>query len=551
MSTTYGPHPFPTADEIGGFWAFDKMHAPRPITPLSGAVILPTMSDGFTDAQAEYDSPMVIQDKWINYHYFAAFGPHTDADIVADRLSRYEDTLAAKFPLVGPRWENEWKPALITMVEQNKRDDWSGLTNAELRDKFDWFSQHQYHQWYIHGHINFALMSAAAFCDMYDDIMSPVSTTESYECLQGYRTRSVDAANALWNLSRHIRHDETLSDAFRTSAPKELTEILGQTPAGKAFLGDFDAFLFEFGWRSDAVYDMADITWREDPSIPLGALRGYIDRPDAENPEHHLARSTARREELMIAARAAIANDPHRAAAFERQFEAASYNLPLTEDHAFWIDQCGIAVFRRFVLEIGSRLVTNGALDQVDDVHYLFPHELKAALIDGTNYRADVAQRRAEMVECAKLDVPPFLGTPPLPPAPGEKIDPFLEAVAVRLLGLVPPTENTDPNLIVGVAGSKGIVTGTARVMKSLAEASDVDEGDIVVCEMTLPPWVPLFSIAAAFVTDTGGVLSHCAIVAREVGLPAVVGTQIGTIAIKTGQTLTVDGNAGTIRIHA
>ena len=86
--------------------------------------------------------------------------------------------------------------------------------------------------------------------------------------------------------------------------------------------------------------------------------------------------------------------------------------------------------------------------------------------------------------------------------------------------------------------------------MKSLAEASDVDEGDVVVCEMTLPPWVPLFSIAAAFVTDTGGVLSHCAIVAREVGIPAVVGTQIGTTAIKSGQTITVDGYLGTIRIH-
>jgi rifampicin phosphotransferase len=465
-------------------------------------------------------------------------------------MSRYDQTLAAKFPLVGPRWESEWKPALIAVVEQNKRADWSGLSNAELSDKFDWFHQHQYRQWYVHGHINFALLSAAAFCDMYDEIMSPTSTTESYECLQGYRTRSVDAANALWNLSRRIRHDETLSHAFRSSAPKDLIEVLGQTPAGRAFLGDFDAFLFEFGWRSDAVYDMADVTWREDPSIPLGALGGYIDLPDAENPEHHLARSMARREELMVAARAAVAHHPERAADFERRFAAASYNLPLTEDHAFWIDQCGIAVFRRFVLEVGARLVANGSLDQVDDVHYLFPDELKAALASRTDCRAEVAQRRAEMIECAKLDVPPILGTPPPPPGPGEKVDPFIEAVVVRLLGIVPPSDNTDPNLITGVAGSKGTVTGTARVVTSLAEASDVDEGDIVVCEMTLPPWVPLFSIASAFVTDTGGVLSHCAIVAREVGIPAVVGTQIGTMAIQTGQTITVDGNAGTVRIH-
>ena len=149
------------------------------------------------------------------------------------------------------------------------------------------------------------------------------------------------------------------------------------------------------------------------------------------------------------------------------------------------------------------------------------------------------------MAEWEKLTPPPALGTPP-PPAE----DPFMDAVVVRLLGVVPPEENPDPKLLKGVAGSGGTITGTARVVRSLAEASDIEDGDIVVCEMTLPPWVPLFSIAGAFVTDTGGVLSHCAIVAREFGLPAVVGTQFGTSAIKTGQTVTVDGNAGTVRIH-
>ena len=140
--------------------------------------------------------------------------------------------------------------------------------------------------------------------------------------------------NALWNLSRRIRHDETLNHAFIPRSPKELIEVLGQTPAGRAFLADFDAFLFEFGWRSDAVYDMADVTWREDPSIPLGALAGYIDLPDAENPEHHLARSIARREELMVAARVADCPRSRPGRRIRRYLEAASYNLPLTEDHA-------------------------------------------------------------------------------------------------------------------------------------------------------------------------------------------------------------------------
>ena len=122
-----------------------------------------------------------------------------------------------------------------------------------------------------------------------------------------------------------------------------------------------------------------------------------------------------------------------------------------------------------------------------------------------------------------------------------------MDALVFRLLGMVPPEENTDPNVLRGVAGSPGVYTGKARVVRSLAEAGDLDDGEILVCEMTLPPWVPLFSVAGAVVADVGGVLSHCAIVAREFDLPAVVGSQVGTVVIKDGQTITVDGNKGVV----
>ena len=102
--------------------------------------------------------------------------------------------------------------------------------------------------------------------------------------------------------------------------------------------------------------------------------------------------------------------------------------------------------------------------------------------------------------------------------------------------------------MLKAVAGSPGVYTGTARVVRSLSGALDeLEEGEVMVCEMTLPPWVPLFSIAGAVVSDVGGVLSHSAIVAREFGLPAVVGTNIGTTVITTGQTITVDGRKGIV----
>lgn len=110
----------------------------------------------------------------------------------------------------------------------------------------------------------------------------------------------------------------------------------------------------------------------------------------------------------------------------------------------------------------------------------------------------------------------------------------------------------TDQNALQlsGVAGAGGIATGTARVATSLAEAAELADGEILVCPMTAPPWVPLISIAAAVVTDTGGVNSHSAIVAREIGIPAVVGTEHATSTITTGQVVTVDGDTGVVAIH-
>ena len=105
--------------------------------------------------------------------------------------------------------------------------------------------------------------------------------------------------------------------------------------------------------------------------------------------------------------------------------------------------------------------------------------------------------------------------------------------------------------MIKGIAASPGTVSGTAKVLKDLSEAGKLEPGDIMVCEMTLPPWTPLFSTAAAVVADSGGILSHCAIVAREYRIPCVVGTAVGTQVLKDGMKLTVDGTRGIVRIDS
>jgi len=534
---------FPGPDEIEGFWALDKMHAPRPVTPLSFDLIVYTLAEGFTKAQAEYDCPIMVTAREVNHYFYVAFHPIPDEAEIADRMTRYHQKLDSMVPGVGKTWDEEWKPEVIAANVPLKTADWSGLSDADLVAKLDELTDQMRHQWWIHGHINFVLLSSSAFCDLYDAIMRPDDPTESYQTLHGFPTTSVDASRGLWALSRTVLASPALTEVFQTTAPRQLAAKLDQTDEGRAFRQQLNDFLFEYGWRHDAVYDLADVPWREDPSIPLASIANMMKLDDSEDPEVIYRQKVARREELMANVRAKLDDEPGTLAKFDELYEAAQYSFPLTEDHAFYIDQLFISVFRRFCLAVGDRLVAKGQIDRPDDVFYLYRGELVDTLTGGNDQRELVAERRASMEAAAQAGpAPTTLGTPPPPP---EAPDPFMDALVFRLLGMVPPEESADPGALKGVPGSHGVYTGTARVVRSLDEATELEDGEVMVCEMTLPPWVPVFSVAGAIVADVGGVLSHTAIVAREMGLPAVVGTEVGTTAIKTGQTITVDGTKG------
>jgi phosphohistidine swiveling domain-containing protein len=536
---------FPAPDEIEGYWALDKMHAPRPITPLSFDLVVRTLAEGFTKAQAEYDCPIMVSTREINHFFYVAFHPIPDEAEIKRRMVEYHDKLASKVPLIGKTWEEEWKPAVIAQNIPLKTADWSALSDAALVAKLDELTQLMRDQWWIHGHINFVLLSSSAFCDLYDKVMQPAEPTESYRTLQGFHTRSVDAARGLWELSRRALANPALKGLFETKEGAALLAGLDESEDGRDFRRQLDEFLFEFGWRSDAVYDLADVPWREDQSIPLASIKAMMELDDSDDPEVQYQRNVATRERLLANLREKLADDPDTMAKFDELYEAAQYSFPLTEDHAFYIDQLYISVFRRFVLAIGDRLVAKGVVAAPDDVHFLYRDEVVDALTNGGDRRDLVAERQASFARACAVSPPTELGTMPPPP---EVPDPFMDALVYRLLGIVPPEENTDPNVLKAVAGSPGVYTGPARVCRSLAQAIDeLDEGEVMVCEMTLPPWVPAFSVAGAVVADVGGILSHSAIVAREYGLPAVVGTNIGTTVIKDGQSITVDGNKGVV----
>ncbi len=156
-----------------------------------------------------------------------------------------------------------------------------------------------------------------------------------------------------------------------------------------------------------------------------------------------------------------------------------------------------------------------------------------------------VIERQAEMQQWANVPPAPRLGMDYGPPPD----NPVSRAIA-RFFGLEPvPESDVESGILIGTPGSAGKVTGTARVLIRLADAGRLNKGDILVTSTTSPPWTPLFATAGGIVTDTGGALSHCAIVAREYEIPAAVGVRMATAVIKDGDQIEVDGNTGTVRI--
>jgi pyruvate,water dikinase len=485
----------------------------------------------------------------MSYHLINRYGfsevtmfeePGTPA--FGQRIERHQATLHDVLPRMGDIWEHEWLPRIVPGVERARDGDLTVLDDDALIAEFDGMLDEFLDRYVVHGMLNFVTVSASMFADFYNEAFSPDDPTEAYQLLGGYPTRSVDAGRGLWALGRAISESDALRDAFESTDAADLPARLDEFPEGQAFASSLTEYLDEFGWRSD-VFEMADPMWREDPTIPLNTLQGYIGLDDSHDPEVRYRSAVELRERLMAQARERLADEPERLGQFNSMHEAARHYLTLTEDHNFWIDQVGNGVMRAGALEFGRRLAERGAIDSADDVFWLYLAEIREGL-QGTDQRALVTDRRAENERWAAIVPPPFIGEPPPPSG-----DPF-EAAMMKMFG-EPAEPSAEPNVITGAGASAGTVQGTVRVVTDLSQASKVREGDVMVCEMTMPAWTPLFSIASAVVADTGGVLSHCAIVSREYGMPCVVGTAVGTSVLQDGMLVTVDGSKGIVRIDA
>jgi pyruvate,water dikinase len=326
--------------------------------------------------------------------------------------------------------------------------------------------------------------------------------------------------------------------------------------ADPEFAAAFDEYQQTYGVRG-LRYEVAEETLAEAPEITLATIRDQLRQ--GYDPAAHVASRARRRRELMAEAQGALASRPPAdRARFERAVERASQAHPAHEDNEFYTISAPTALIRYAVLEMGRRLAARGVVEAMDDVFFLEIDEALAAMKDG-NHRQDLVRRRkGERAWVLAHPGPASYGKQPGPPPPLRVLPPAARAMMEAVVWQVDRgfaaersarKQAAGSTTLTGIGASAGRRTGTVRVVMGEHEFGKLEAGDVLVCPVTSPVWSVLFSRVTALVTDSGGVLSHPAIIAREYGIPAVVATGNGTELLKDGMRVTVDGSKGVVEV--
>ena len=332
------------------------------------------------------------------------------------------------------------------------------------------------------------------------------------ELLASGRSRTADANRALEALASRARADHQLGAAVSQLDPRALNVF-------PDFEADVQAYLAEYGHRETvSPVLVTPPTQGESPGFVLGLLAMLAANPPPPRPQ-------AQDPMGEVLAHPWLRRSRRRSALVERWVEAARAGMVFREDSHFYFLK-PLPILRRSLLELGGRLRDAGVLAAPEEVFHLRLEELEAirdpaAPGVASKLSAVVRRRSARRQELASVRL----------------IDP----------NAVFPRQHVGEALTTGTPASSGRATGPVKVIREPAEFGRLVAGDVLVCPYTNPGWTPLFQRAAAVVVDSGGPASHAAIVAREYGIPAVMGTGTGTSTLNDGQLVTVDGTSGRV----
>lgn len=568
IKTFFGDEEFPVTFEDGQkelLWVHDDLHIPNPVSPMYADI-------GGWWLKCDYmfrrfGTPFASDwiSKIINGYVYTAAIP-AEAGLTAEATeygARYtprtptDESYAAEIggylgwtlPHYAENFLVWWRERLVPEMTRNfERFDSYDTDSASLvelavllEDAIDMHDRH----WQIHWVLNFAQFSSTMNLN---SVIAEVHGEGDHSDITGRLQSSVDNRNwdsieELWKIKESVKNDAgVVAEAFGRSTGPEVMKALEATEEGRQFIAkEIETYQGVFGYKSMWAHEFSFRTWREDAAPIIEAIRGYLE-VDYDYP----AEIAAVAKDLE-AAKAEVVEGitGENLKKLQAALDLSLRMNPLTPDHHFYIDQGTNARVRLVLIAIGKELVKLGKLNDPEDVMYLRYNELRVLMAGSNSFDSEdlVGDRRDAREDAYELRPRDWVGT-----ATEENLAfPYLSLWAFPEKVLREPS--TVDGEIHGLGASKGIVEGTARVVLSPEQFAQVEGDEIVVCRMTSPAWVVLFTKISGLVTDAGGMASHPAVVSREFGLPAVVGTSDATRQIKTGDRVRVNGATGIVEI--
>ncbi|PRY49724.1 pyruvate,water dikinase [Geodermatophilus tzadiensis] len=567
-------------EDDGRFWFYNSMHFPEVVPAFDGLTSeIPYTAIGANTARLfSFPTTLGIEYRIVNGRVYITANPVTDPAQVERRLVHFQERAGhyyANWQRLYDGWQQRIE-ALIAEIEAvevprlGELDDLEVVTSSRgyasnhlLREEFhrciDLYSK----MW--HHHTEFLMLGYGAyvvffeFCKQAFPEMGDQMVARMVAGIDVTMYRPDDELKKLAALAV----DLDLADLFveGNEPDKVLGALQERGDAGRRWLAALEEA--KDPWFNVSVGDgfyHHHLSWADDLTVPFAALPRYVEQvragEDLSRPTDRLA---AERERIADEYRALLGSEDERAA-FDQMLGLCRQVFPYIESHKFYCEHWFSTRFFQKIRAFGQLLADRGVLADAEDVFHLRHVEIEDALADvqlawasgGTelgarHWRPIVARRKEIVAALAGWSPPPALG-----PVPESLNDP-----AVKMLwGITDETvqtwlgdEELDEDTVRGYAASPGVVEAVARVLLNANDIGQIREGEILVCPVTAPSWGPVFGKIAAAVSDIGGTMSHAAIVAREYGLPAVVGTGQATAKIRTGDRVRVDGDRGVVTV--
>ena len=562
------------------FWFYNAMHFPEPMPAFDVVTAeIPYTAIGANTARVFcFPTTLGIEHRIVNGRIYITAIPVTDPAEIERRLVTFQQRAGYYYENWDRLYEG-WKArmaGLIAEIEAIKvpqlpeLDDAAVVTNSTGVAQ-NHYVRENYHRcldlyskmW--HHHTEFLMLGYGAyvvffeFCKQAFPEISDQTVARMVAGIDVIMYRPDDELRRLARLAVEVGVDDLFTEGCSPEAV--LRAMTGRGEPGQRWLEGLEQAREPWFHVStgDGFYHHHR-SWNDDLTVPFAALPRYVrmvrDQEPIDRPTDLLK---AERERIVAEYRLLLPGDDERAA-FDQMLGLARVVFPYVEDHKFYCEHWFTTRFFGKIREFGGLLARQGVLAEAEDVFQLHHTEVDQALADvslawaaggtplGAAHFGPIIAERKQMLEAMRAwSPPPAIG--PVPEALNDPAVRMLWGITAQTLATWAATAASDGTEIHGYAASRGVVEGTARVLRSVNDIGQIRDGEILVCPVTAPSWAPVFGKIKAAVSDIGGTMSHAAIVAREYGMPAVVGTGHATERIKTGQRLRVDGDRGTVTI--